>query len=101
MVDTQPMTTEQFNLDDTSIAADPYPTYAALRSACPVGHTEHRGGYFYATDYDSVRTVFRSPELFSNAQIKIPFIDEEPEIPLQLDGTEHTKWRTLLDPLFS
>jgi cytochrome P450 len=100
MVDTQPLK-KQFNIDDSSIAADPYPTYDELRAECPVGHTDYRGGYFYVTDYQSVRTAFRSPELFSSAQIKIPFIDEEPEIPLQLDGAEHAKWRALLDPLFS
>ncbi|MCU1374500.1 MAG: cypA, partial [Actinomycetia bacterium] len=85
MVDTEPFKTEpsetQFNLDDPAIAADPYGTFAELRSKCPVGHTDLRGGYYYVTDYESVRTAFRSPELFSNAQIKVPFIDEEPEIP--------------------
>ena len=93
--------TQQFDIDDPAIAADPYPTFAELRATCPVGFTERRGGFWYTTDYESVRAVFRSPEVFSSAQIKVPFIDEEPEIPLQLDGEEHGQWRSVLDPLFS
>jgi cytochrome P450 len=90
-----------FDIDDPAIAADPYAVYGQLRERCPVGYTERRGGYYYVADYESVRTVFRSPELFSNAQVKLPFIDEAPEIPLQLDGPLHATWRTILDPLFS
>jgi len=101
MTDTRASQTKPFNIDDPAIAADPYPTYAELRASCPVGHTETRGGFFYVSDYESVRHVFRTPALFSNAQIKVPYIDEEPEIPLQLDGEEHAGWRSMLDPQFS
>jgi cytochrome P450 len=92
---------QPFDLDDPALAGYPYAMYAEARDRCPVGYTEKRGGYFYVTDYENVRAAFRSPDRFSSAQIKIPFIDEEPEIPLQLDGDEHAKWRSVLDPLFS
>ena len=95
------MTQEAFDLDDPAIAADPYPTYARFRATCPVGRADGRGGYWYVMDYASTRTVLRSPDLYSNAQIKVPYIDETPEIPVQLDGAEHAVWRALLDPLFS
>lgn len=91
-----------FDIDDLSIAEDPYRKYAELRAQCPVGFTETRGGYWYLTDYESVRTAFNTPDVFSSAQVKVPYIPEDdPEIPLQLDGELHAKWRKILDPLFS
>jgi len=96
-----PVDTEQFDLDDPAIAADPYPTYAKFRAQCPVGHTDTREGYWYVMGYESTRAAFRMPTEFSSAQIKIPYIDDPPEIPLQLDGVEHAHWRAMLDPMFS
>lgn len=91
----------EFDIDDPALAADPYPKFAELRATCPVGHTDKREGYWYVSRYEDVKQVFRAPTAFSNSQIKVPYVDEEPEIPVQLDGEEHAKWRALLDPLFS
>jgi cytochrome P450 len=90
-----------FDLDAPEIKDDPYGKYAELRRTCPVGFSETRGGYWYISDYDDVRTVFRSPEVFSNKKFKIPYIDDPVEIPLQLDGEIHARWRDILDPLFT
>jgi cytochrome P450 len=98
------MTTDtRFDIDDPAIVDDPYPTYARLRATCPVGYTGNRGGYYYVSDYENVRTVFRDPELFSSEHVKIPIVEDPlgPEIPLELGGDEHRAWRELLDPLFS
>ena len=90
-----------FDLDAPEIKDDPYEKYAELRRTCPVGFSETRGGFWYVSDYDDVRTVFRTPEVFSSKKVKIPYIEDPDEIPLQLDGQIHARWREILDPLFT
>lgn len=92
-----------FDIDDPSIIDDPYTKYAELRATCPVGFSETRGGFWYVADYESVRAGFRNPEMLSNAEIKVPAAGDPmgKYIPVQLDGPIHTRWRELLDPLFS
>lgn len=93
----------QLDIDDPETADDPYPLYHELRATCPVGRSEFRGGFWYLSDYEFVRAAFRTPELMSSAQVRVPYIEDPngKEIPLQLDGAEHAKWRSILDPLFS
>jgi cytochrome P450 len=90
-----------FDLDAPEIKDDPYSKYAELRRTCPVGFTGTRGGYWYISDYESVRAAFRNPEVFSSREIKIPYLEDPDEIPLQLDGSAHARWREILDPLFT
>jgi cytochrome P450 len=92
-----------FDIDDPSIVDDPYTMYAEHRATCPVGFSETRGGFWYVTDYESVRAGFRNPELLSNAEIKVPAAGDPmgKYIPVQLDGPLHARWREMLDPLFT
>jgi cytochrome P450 len=90
-----------FDLDAPEIKDDPYEKFAELRRECPVGFSDTRGGFWYVSDYDDVRTVFRTPEVFSSKKVKIPYIEDPDEIPLQLDGQIHARWREILDPLFT
>jgi cytochrome P450 len=93
----------EFDIDDPAIADDPYAVFTELRRKCPVGFTSTRGGFWYIADYDTARFIFRTPEDFSNAHAKIPALDDPlgKEIPLELEGDEHSQWRAVLDPLVS
>ncbi len=62
-----------------------------------------RWDLWYLLRFEDVRDAFQRPELFSSRAIT-PFIDEAEQmawIPVTLDPPEHTKYRRLLNPLFT
>lgn len=77
----------------------PQPHYAELRSKCPVGR-------MFFTDspvvshFETVARALRQPELFSS-EIDLKLGNVRPMIPQQIDPPAQTRYRRLLDPLFS
>jgi len=83
------------------LARCPQPAYAELRSRCPVGRAQLTASPVVSR-FDDVVWALRHPELFSSdmsAQMKLG--NERPMIPQQLDPPAQTRYRRLLDPLFS
>jgi cytochrome P450 len=108
------MTTERdwahdYDLFDPEYAADPYPIWAELRTACPVAHTDRYGGSWMPTTYEDVMSVARDPATFSSRNVSVvpPPDDTEGELlpaglpPIQADPPVHTWTRRLLLPWFS
>ena len=91
-----------FNLYDTTLDADPWPTLRQLQSKCPVAFSQEAGGYWAVTSYEGVREVLAQPDRFSSRWTAVP-APENPMtlIPLTLDPPEHTKYRQFFTPLFS
>ena len=83
-------------------ACDPHPTYARLRSECPVHRTEGWDGnpQVLISRYEDVVTALRTPEIFSSAPEAVNIGQEQKLIPLQVDPPDHAKYRRLLDPEF-
>ncbi|GAA3431835.1 hypothetical protein [Kutzneria kofuensis] len=82
---------------------DPVTPWNELREHGPVLRSEEAGGYWILTRYEDIEWAARNPEIFSSAQVGIPHRDVFPvkQIPIQLDGEEHRKWRQTLSDLFN
>jgi cytochrome P450 len=84
-----------------SQAADPYPVYETLRSQCPVAHAEAHGGFFTAANYDDVKAVVSTYGAFSSlGGTGVPKLGF-PLLPIDLDPPEQTRFRKLLNPMFT
>ena len=90
------------NLFDPKIAACPHAAYKTLREMGQ-GITRLPGvGIPMITRYDDVMYVLRHPELFSSEmEEQMALGTERPMIPQQIDPPAQTRYRRLLDPLFS
>lgn len=84
---------------DTSIAADPFPTFAGLRRLAGLVHSRANDGFWIATDYRTCHAVAHDPEGFpSGTGVSYPhFANLRPMIPIECDPPEHAKYRGLLN----
>jgi len=93
--------TGEVHFFDPAVARCPHAAYAEMRAKCPVARMSVTGMPVVAR-YDDVAWALRNPQLFSSdmsAQMKLG--NERPMIPQQIDPPEQTRYRRLLDPLFS
>jgi cytochrome P450 len=85
----------------STLAADPQPTYLMLLAGSPVFRVDGIG--VVACSQATVDHILRTPEVFSSnftggvGDLK----NRRPLIPLQIDPPNHRKYRKLLDPLFA
>jgi len=95
--------TVDFDHHDAQYAVDPYPTFARLRSACPVAWTHAHEGFWVLSDYASVYEATRNHEVFrSHPAVTIPpFPKPRPLIPQETDAPEAQEWRRILYREFS
>lgn len=95
--------TVEFDHHAPEYAVDPYPTFARLRSTCPVAWTNAHDGFWVLTDYASVYEATRNHEVFrSNPSVTIPpFPKPRPLIPQETDAPEAQQWRRILYRDFS
>lgn len=93
---------EGFHHSNPDLQDDPHPFYRKLRTECPVARSERFGGFWILSTYEHVDRVYREPDLFSSSSIFIPGLGLEGKgIPAEIDPPEHTKYRQILNPLFS
>ncbi len=88
-------------LFDNDTVRCPQAAYSELRSKCPVGRTQLIGTIMVSR-FEDVAWGLRHPEIFSSemdAQMKLG--NPRPMIPQQMDPPGQTRYRRLLDPLFS
>jgi cytochrome P450 len=81
-------------------ADDPHPVYEQLRDECPVARRE--GGSrpeVFLSRYDDIFWAMRHPETFTSEDLGL-YLGEQPQIPLEVDPPQHTKYRRLLNPQF-
>jgi cytochrome P450 len=91
-----------FNLYDPRLNDDPWTPLHELQDKCPVAFTEEAGGHWLITSYEEVHNVLSRPELFSSRWTAVPApANPIPQIPINLDPPEHTKYRRLFTTLFS
>ena len=85
----------------TSAAADdPHPVYRRLREECPVARRNGESrGEVYLNTYEDIFWAMRHPEYFTSEDMDL-YLGEQPQIPLEVDPPEHTKYRRLLNPQF-
>lgn len=99
---------------------DPYPAYAALRTRCPIAHSDaldvtfpewapepYAGtteeGFWVVSRYADVYRVARDAETFiSSAGTLLPDLGiPRPLVPQEIDPPRHLKFRNLVSPVFS
>jgi cytochrome P450 len=89
--------------DDPSLLTDPFGTWDRLRAEHRAfGSDKHPDRtVWFLLNYDDIHRALQDPALFSSRSV-IAFTDEDHRwIPEELDPPEHTKYRQLLNPLFS
>src|SRR5262245_34362171 len=85
----------------SALAREPQPTYQGLLAGSPVLSVDGIG--VIASSRANVEHVLRNPDVFSSdfssglGDMKT----RRPLIPLQIDPPNHSKYRRILDPLFS
>lgn len=87
-------------LFDPRVVACPHAAYKSLRDTRPVSRNPLTGGVVIAR-YNDVMWALKHPEVFSSAVESLSIGQKRPMIPLQLDPPEQTRYRKILDPLFS
>ena len=82
-----------------ALTRDPRPFYRMLRDTSPV--LRINDSTVVVSTWPLVDEVLHSPSLFRTSQDANDFKNERPLVPLHINPPEHTKFRKILDPLFS
>jgi cytochrome P450 len=101
---TAPEEQREFDHLDPEFAADPGPTWARMRSECPMARSELYSGFWIPTRYGDIAEIAHDFETFSSSRVAIPadLLGAELNIPpITSDPPFHTKFRRLLLPTFS
>lgn len=93
--------------EDTALRREGYPAWERLLHETPTFESDYRSRHtdnriWYLLRYEDVYSVLRNTSLFSSVGFTHP--DYESEflmIPSEMDPPEHTKYRTLLNPILS
>ncbi len=110
-------TVEEISFIDPATSSDPYDAFALLQRECPVYRVPETGAYM-VTKYDHVREVLRDHATFSNQPASSPAMapgGTRAKVEAMLrergwahvntlqrtDPPEHTRYRKLLDRVFS
>jgi cytochrome P450 len=96
----------QFDHHDPEFISNPWPTYEALRSECPVLHSERYDGYWLVTRYDDILAILRDWETFTSSVVGTLLIPAGvprtvPFLPIESDPPEHTRYRSIVRPVFA
>ena len=97
---------EDFDIHDPAFAANPYPAYERLRRECPVVHGSKHGGYWLLTRYEDVREASRDWRTYTSSvpgvtSIPVATRRTEPQLPIEVDPPLHSRYRALVNPVFS
>jgi cytochrome P450 len=93
--------------EDATLRRDGYQAWDRLRDETPTFESDYRSRdtsnrLWYLLGYDDVYSVLRDTGLFSSKGFTHPdFESEYLMIPSEMDPPEHTKYRTLLNPILA
>ena len=100
-----------FDHHSSKFNADPDAAWKELRETCPVAWSNHYGGFWVVSDYESNHEVLKHPEVFTSERwpeddgYGTSFIPKttpgEKTLPLEVDPPDHIGVRQLLNPLLS
>ncbi|GLZ15794.1 cytochrome P450 [Actinomadura sp. NBRC 104425] len=93
-----------YDLYSEEFRADPHAHYRAMRSGCPVAHSDKWGGSWMFAGYEDVRELARDAEQFTSRAIEVAGPLEAAGglylPPLTSDPPEHRAHRNVLMPYF-
>jgi cytochrome P450 len=95
-----------FDHHDPAFVADPYSVIDRIREEQPVLHSDRYGGFWLLTRYEDVTRAAMDYESFTSSVVGVTIIPPSqprryPQIPIELDPPEHTRYRGLVSALFS
>jgi cytochrome P450 len=95
-----------FDLFDPAYLEEPYSTWSAMRTECPVARTARRGGAVLPVRHDELARIAHDPGTFSSRVLEatgpVPAPGRELKMPpITSDPPEHREQRRLLLPLFT
>ncbi len=103
-----------YDILDPGYVRNPYPVWDALRTECPVAHSDRWGGSFLPTRYADIAAIAHDVEHFSSREIGVLRVDETAEPvpgsalppgiglpPIDADPPVHGWARRLILPWFS
>jgi cytochrome P450 len=106
----EPRRVIDFDHHSRDYARDPVGKMRELRTNCPVAYSEAHGGFWVVTRYDDVKRVAYETDTFSSRH-ELPngtsytgaILPPPPTRfrPIEMDPPEQTRFRRLLNPLFS
>jgi len=101
-----PERTGDVDIHDLAFALDPYPTYDRLRRDCPAARSERYGGFWLLTRYEDVKKAATDWRTYTSSVVgvtAIPIITQRtaPQLPIELDPPLHSRYRALVNPVFS
>lgn len=92
-----------FDFLDPAWVDNPYPIWDALRSKCPIAHTDRLMGVYLPTRYGDVRAIALDTEHFSSRRVILR--DGRPPVPpappITSDPPAHQAQRNVLLPFFT
>ena len=94
------------DIHDEVFLASRYDAFAQLRSACPVAHSNSHGGYWLLTRQADVRAAALDWRTYTSAVPGVtanPIITQRttPQLPIELDPPQHSRYRALVNPVFT
>jgi cytochrome P450 len=95
-----------FDPHDPGFVRDPASVFAPILEDRPLVHSDLYGGFWMLTRYDDVTRAALDHESFTSAVVGTTVIPPsqprtEPLLPIELDPPEHTRYRGLVNALFS
>ncbi|HVA88264.1 MAG TPA: cytochrome P450 [Chloroflexota bacterium] len=102
---TIPEMTEDLDIHAPAFALDPFSASRRLREECPVAHSTRHGGFWLLTRYEDVRRAATDWRTYTSSVVgvtAIPIITQrtEPQLPIELDPPLHSRYRSLVNPVF-
>jgi cytochrome P450 len=97
------MNTQNYDNRYVATVDDPEQYHRDMRATCPVAHSDNYGGFWALTRYEDVDAATRDTSRFSSLPtITLPSVGApRPFIPMEADPPQHTKYRSLLNVVFS
>jgi cytochrome P450 len=97
---------DDLDIHSRAFSDNPYPVYDQLRQGCPVLHSDLYGGFWLFTRYEDVKNAALDWRRYTSSVVgvtAIPIITPrtEPMLPIELDPPLHSRYRALVNPVFS
>lgn len=95
-----------FDHHDPAFVADPHPVLDEIRESAPLLHSDRYGGFWLLSRYEDVKAAAIDYERFTSSVVGVTVIPpsqprDYPQIPIEMDPPEHTRYRGIVGGVFA